>query len=98
MQHKVNEVLTYDSLGILDELMRKINPRDPPNPCDCFDLIGGTSTGGLIAIMLGRLRMTTTECRDAYRELSAEAFELRNYGSSCVVYALELKSQSSLQL
>lgn len=29
----------------------------PPLPCEVFDLICGTSTGGLIAIMLGRLRM-----------------------------------------
>ena len=28
-----------------------------PHPCDHFDLICGTSTGGLIALMLGRLRM-----------------------------------------
>ena len=26
-------------------------------PCEYFDLIGGTSTGGLIAIMLGILGM-----------------------------------------
>jgi patatin-like phospholipase/acyl hydrolase len=29
----------------------------PPLPCEYFDLICGTSTGGVIAIMLGRLRM-----------------------------------------
>lgn len=26
-------------------------------PCEVFDLIGGTSTGGLIVVMLGRLEM-----------------------------------------
>jgi len=41
------------SLMILNQLMEKIDPENPPKPCDCFDLIGGTSTGGIIAIMLG---------------------------------------------
>ncbi|KAH8930564.1 hypothetical protein BT69DRAFT_1184446, partial [Atractiella rhizophila] len=31
-------------------------------PCDVFDLICGTSTGGWIALMLGRLGMTVQEC------------------------------------
>jgi len=32
-----------------------VNPENPPKPCEVFDLIVGTSTGGLLAIMLGRL-------------------------------------------
>ena len=34
------------SLLILKQLMKRVNPEDPPKPCDYFDLIGGTSTGG----------------------------------------------------
>ena len=49
------------SLLILEKLMREIQrlngDSEPPLPCKYFDMICGTSTGGLIAIMLGRLRM-----------------------------------------
>lgn len=62
------------SLLILKALMIKIKPDDPPKPCDCFDLIVGTSTGGLIAIMLGRLRMSVDECIYAYRDFSSKVF------------------------
>lgn len=34
------------ALIILEYLMKRINPENPPKPCDVFDLIGGTSTGG----------------------------------------------------
>jgi hypothetical protein len=37
-------------------------------------MIGGTSTGGLIALMLGRLGMTVDEAIDAYLELSPKIF------------------------
>ena len=49
------------SLLILSEIMEDIDrvTDEPPKPCDYFDLIGGTSTGGLIAIMLGLLRMVS---------------------------------------
>ncbi|KAF2741815.1 FabD/lysophospholipase-like protein [Sporormia fimetaria CBS 119925] len=43
-------------------------------PCEVFDLIGGTSTGGLIAIMLGRLEMDVDDCIAAYTELMEMVF------------------------
>lgn len=39
-------------------------------PCHYFDFMYGTSTGGLIATILGRLRMTVSEGLDLYRSVS----------------------------
>ena len=33
-------------LMILEQLMEAVNPEAPLKPCDYFDMIGGTSTGG----------------------------------------------------
>lgn len=57
--------------------MREVAPG--AKPCEWFDLIGGTSTGGLIAIMLGRLRMSIPECIAAYRELAKEVFDVNSF-------------------
>jgi predicted acylesterase/phospholipase RssA len=62
------------SLLILQKLMESLDPDNPPLPCDYFDMIGGTSTGGLIAIMLGRLHMTVDECITEYKRLSPRIF------------------------
>ncbi|KAI2470335.1 FabD/lysophospholipase-like protein [Annulohypoxylon bovei var. microspora] len=43
-------------------------------PCHYFDCIAGTSTGGLIAIMLGRFRMTVDDCIHEYKHLAGEVF------------------------
>ena len=59
---------------ILKYMMEAIDAQHPPKPCEVFDLIAGTSTGGLIAIMLGRLRMTVKEAIDAYLALSRNVF------------------------
>lgn len=39
-------VCGLSALMILEQLMEAVNPQSPPKPCDYFDMIGGTSTGG----------------------------------------------------
>ncbi|MCJ1250798.1 hypothetical protein MMC30_008026 [Trapelia coarctata] len=69
------------SLMILRRIMYTIEPQDDlyslPKPCDHFDMICGTSTGGLLAIMLGRLGMGVQECIDAYCQLARDVFQER---------------------
>ncbi|GFF30788.1 calcium-independent phospholipase A2-gamma [Aspergillus udagawae] len=67
------------SLYVLKDMMEAIDPNSPPKPCEVFDMIGGTSAGGLIAIMLGRLKMDVDQCIDAYVRLSRQAFTRKNY-------------------
>lgn len=71
-------------LILLQELMHRtyveIHGKAPkrgeiPKPCDHFDLIAGTGTGGLIAIMLGRLRLDLETCKDVYVRMTKRVFE-----------------------
>ncbi|KAH7069602.1 acyl transferase/acyl hydrolase/lysophospholipase [Paraphoma chrysanthemicola] len=66
------------ALGMLQKIMEDVNQdRDPANykkPCDVFDLICGTSTGGLIALMLGRLQYTVEQATEKYLELGENIF------------------------
>jgi patatin-like phospholipase/acyl hydrolase len=41
-----NGVCGLSALATLNNLMEYVNPHAPPKPCDCFDMIGGTGTGG----------------------------------------------------
>ena len=65
----------------MERLKKKLGlPEDADDllPCDYFQLIGGTSTGGLIAIMLGRLHMTAVEAAEQYNDLAKKVFGWRN--------------------
>jgi len=46
------------TLQILKQLMDTVDPESPPKPCDYFNMIGGTSTGGLVFVALLDLRLT----------------------------------------
>ncbi|KAI1387387.1 uncharacterized protein F4822DRAFT_406280 [Hypoxylon trugodes] len=82
------------SLYILRHLMKRLQPKDTPKPCDYFDIIAGTSTGGLIAIMLGRLRMSVQDCIDAYGKLSERVFKPRKRSFNVVGKGKDLWSLS----
>jgi hypothetical protein len=85
-------------LLILQEVMQRIQAKENlpsvPLPCEYFDMIGGTSTGGfvthlitkvcclltslfssrLIALMLGRLRMSVYDAITHYDSLAKKVF------------------------
>ncbi|KAG6868068.1 hypothetical protein C0993_007801 [Termitomyces sp. T159_Od127] len=45
-----------------------------PKPCDYFDIIGGAGTGGVIALMLGRLHMSIDLAIEKFVSFSQEVF------------------------
>ncbi|KAF9476075.1 FabD/lysophospholipase-like protein [Pholiota conissans] len=63
----------------------------PPKPCDYFDLIGGTSTGGIIALMLGRLRMDVNSAIDHYDNLAKKVFSSKKIWGDGKFKATELE-------
>lgn len=68
---------SYACLVLLHHLMRQLtkSSSDPvPLPCQIFDLISGTSTGGLIAVLLGRMGLDCLTAMSVYKELVADLF------------------------
>ncbi|PVH67650.1 FabD/lysophospholipase-like protein [Cadophora sp. DSE1049] len=80
------------SLLILDKIMKEIMKRENTEgidsseeerlPVDYFHLAAGTSTGGLIALMLFRLRMSVPQVIARYRTLAEDVFTPRVFGIS----------------
>ncbi|KAL2886164.1 Vegetative incompatibility protein HET-E-1 [Ceratocystis lukuohia] len=66
------------TLLILEDIMERIKELEGlsqvPSPCDRFDFIGGMGTGGVIAIMLGRLKMSVDQSIEAYKRLASSVF------------------------
>ncbi|KAF6839211.1 intracellular membrane-bound Ca2+-independent phospholipase A2 [Colletotrichum plurivorum] len=64
---------------ILKELMLQVRIQNhldyTPEPYECFDFICGTSTGGLLAVLIGRLGRTLNECEALFRTLGSKIFE-----------------------
>ncbi|KIJ30077.1 hypothetical protein M422DRAFT_187590, partial [Sphaerobolus stellatus SS14] len=71
-------------LLILKEIMERVESQEKlsstPLPCEYFDIIGGTSTGGIIALMLGRLRMSVVDAINCYDKLTKAVFKATQVG------------------
>lgn len=72
------------SLLILNEIMKRVQKRmglsEIPKPANYFELVAGTSTGGIIAIMLFRLHMTVEQAIEQYKYISQEVFRPKVFG------------------
>jgi hypothetical protein len=88
----------YTTLLILKRILRTMldegSLTEIPRPCNFFDLIIGTSTGGLIAVMLGRLHMTIDECIAKYEQVGREVFGKKPPGGQFGKIFKGLKSSS----
>ncbi|KAF2834840.1 FabD/lysophospholipase-like protein [Patellaria atrata CBS 101060] len=60
--------------GPISGTEKKVFKEEELLPCVYFDMMYGTSTGGLIATMLGRLRMTVSQCLTIYRRVGDDLF------------------------
>ncbi|KAG5333933.1 hypothetical protein C0989_004621 [Termitomyces sp. Mn162] len=68
-------------LLIIQELMNRLkfitHANTVPKPCEYFDLIGGVGTGGLIALILGRLGMPIDQAIEEYVRFTSRVFSDR---------------------
>ncbi|KAI0546941.1 acyl transferase/acyl hydrolase/lysophospholipase [Xylaria curta] len=70
----MRQIKRLDEVDVEDNRLEPNSDQQLPLPCHYFDFMIGTSTGGLIAIMLGRLRMGVNECIQQYLIFSNAIF------------------------
>ena len=69
------------SLHVLKKLMETINPDRTPKPCEYFDMIGGTSTGGYVFL---NLRGTAKKITDSLRLIAIMLGRLQMDIDQCI--------------
>jgi hypothetical protein len=69
----IRGILTLEYLGAIENMLKKRSGRDDFLLCDYFDLIGGTSTGSIIAAGLA-CGMPVEQLKKLYRDLGNSVF------------------------
>src|SRR5215471_1807097 len=70
----IRGILTLEYLGVIEDLLKARSGRDDFRLADYFDLIGGTSTGSIIAATLA-CGMSVGEIKKLYRDLGKSVFK-----------------------
>lgn len=60
--------------GIFRRIQRATGLPSPPLPCEYFDIIAGSGTGGFIALLLGRLHLSIEDAIECYTRVVSEVF------------------------
>jgi patatin-like phospholipase/acyl hydrolase len=74
----IRGILTLEYLGVIESMLRKRSGRDDFRLCDYFDLIGGTSTGSIIAAGLA-CGILVDRLKQLYRDLGKTVFVSKIY-------------------
>jgi hypothetical protein len=69
----IRGILTLEYLGVIENMLKRRSGRDDFLLCHYFDLIGGTSTGSIIAAGLA-CGMAVGRLKQLYRDLSKDVF------------------------
>ncbi|KAL1707201.1 acyl transferase/acyl hydrolase/lysophospholipase [Schizophyllum commune] len=78
-------------LLILRNILRDVEQlsRGTGLPCQYFDVIAGSGTGGLIALLLGRLRLSMDDALECYKRIVERVFLRTKAGGGFKVKSLE---------
>ncbi|KAF2115584.1 acyl transferase/acyl hydrolase/lysophospholipase [Lophiotrema nucula] len=74
----LSSLMVLDTLMAMEEKRLGLRGQDDQTqlrPCNYLDLIGGTSTGGIIAIILSRLRLDCKKAISIYTRVSKEVIQ-----------------------
>ena len=72
----IRGVLTLEYLEVIEAMLRKRYNDESLLLCDYFDLIGGTSTGSIIAAGLA-FGLTVAQLKALYRNIGLSVFRVR---------------------
>ncbi|GFT23279.1 calcium-independent phospholipase A2-gamma, partial [Nephila pilipes] len=56
------------------EILRQLEARTNKKVYELFDILCGVSSGAILSLLLGGLRLSLDECESLYRKLSDEIF------------------------